>query len=96
MKVKDVISQTPTSSSDSAHFDLAMVNVYGTTVTIHVPGGPEKKIETTVSSLPNTGPGTSAMIAAAICILAGYFYSRSRLLAEETTIALHQNSAGGF
>jgi uncharacterized repeat protein (TIGR01451 family) len=94
--VKAVIPQTPTSTSDQTHFDLNMSNVYGNAINIKVPGSPEKTIEVAATVLPNTGPGTSLMIAAAICIVGGYFYSRSRLLANETVIALQDAAAGGL
>ncbi|MDB5168650.1 MAG: hypothetical protein JWO41_6 [Candidatus Saccharibacteria bacterium] len=95
VKVKAVIPQTPTSSSDQTRFDLNMANVYGNAVNIQLPGGTTKTIETTVATLPNTGPGASMVIAGSIFLAAGYFYSRSRLLAKETDIELQETTAGG-
>jgi len=93
VRVKNPIPQTPASTSDPSHFDLVMTNVYGNTVNIKLPGSPAKTIETvTTTSLPNTGPGTSLFIAASVVIVAAYFYSRARLLARESDIALHQNA----
>src|SRR5665213_1433385 len=78
VKVKNPIPQTPTSTSDPAHFDLVMTNVYGNTINIKVPGSVTKTIETaTTTSLPNTGPGTSLFLAAGIVMVAGYFYGRA-------------------
>lgn len=94
--VKSVIPQTPASSSDPGHFNLIMTNVYGNTINIHVPGSPAKTIETAAAVLPNTGPGTTLFLGAVIVILAGYFFSRARLLADETTIAVHDNISGGL
>jgi len=92
VKVKDPIPQTPASTSDPAHFDLVMTNVYGNTININVPGSPTKTVEATTTTLPNTGPGTSLFVAAAIVILAGYFYARSRLLAKESILAIQETT----
>ena len=91
--VKTPVPQTPASPTDPTGFDLIMSNTYGTSVNIHVPGSPAKTIEVASTTLVNTGPGTSIFIAAAIMVLGGYFYSRSRLLAKESTIVL-QDTAG--
>lgn len=91
VKIKNPIPQTPAGSSDPTHFDLIMTNVYGDTINIRLPGSPEKTVETAASTLPNTGPGTSLMIGAAIVIVGGYFFSRSRLLAEESKLAIQGN-----
>lgn len=96
VKVKAVVPQTPTSSSDQTHFDLNMANVYGNAVNIQLPGSPTKTIETVATTLPNTGPGTSMVLAGAIFLIAGYFYSRSRLLATEVDIELQETTAGGI
>lgn len=94
VKVKNPIPQTPTGSSDPAHFDLVMTNVYGNAVNIKLPGSPEKTVETlTTTTLPNTGPGTSLMVVSAIVIVGGYFYGRARLLAEESNLAVQESIA---
>jgi uncharacterized repeat protein (TIGR01451 family) len=90
VRVKAVIPQTPASNSDPAHFDLTMTNVYGNAVNIKLPGSPTKTIETTTTSLPNTGPGTTLILAGLTVMFASYFYARSELLAKESTIALHE------
>jgi uncharacterized repeat protein (TIGR01451 family) len=93
VKVKNPIPQTPASTSDPAHFDLVMTNVYGNTVNIKVPGSLTKTIETaTTTSLPNTGPGTSLFLAAGIVMVAGYFYGRARLLARESELAVKETN----
>ena len=96
VQVKNPIPQTPVSTSDGHHFDLTMTNVYGNTVNITVPGDVTKTVETVATTMPNTGPGTSLFFGAAIVMLAGYFFSRARLLATETSIALQDNNSGGF
>jgi uncharacterized repeat protein (TIGR01451 family) len=92
VKVRDPIPQTPVSSSDPAHFDLVMTNVYGNAINIKLPGAPAKQVEIAAAALPNTGPGTSLMIAAAVVILASYFYSRATLLARESEIAVKETA----
>lgn len=96
VKVKDVIPQTPVSSSDPGHFDLVMTNVYGNTINISLPGSAPKAIETVATKLPNTGPGTSLFVGAVLVVAAGFFYSRSRLLAVESRIAVQENTSGGL
>jgi uncharacterized repeat protein (TIGR01451 family) len=92
VKVKDPIPQTPVSTTDPYHFDLVMTNVYGNTVSIKLPGSPAKAVEVAATKLPNTGPGESLAVMAAIVIFAGYFYGRARLLSEESAIALTENA----
>jgi uncharacterized repeat protein (TIGR01451 family) len=93
VKVKSPVPQTPVSASDPGHFDLIMTNVYGNTININLPGSPGKAVEAAATSLPNTGPGTSMAVGAAILIVGGYFYSRSRLLAKESNLALQESAA---
>ena len=96
IKVKDPVPQTPTSTSDPGHFDLVMTNVYGDTVNINLPGSPTKQVETAAATLPNTGPGTSLLIAASLVIVSGYFWARARLLADEAMLAVHESTSGGM
>jgi hypothetical protein len=93
VKVKNPVPQTPVSSSDPTRFNLIMTNVYGNAVNINLPGSPGKTVEAAGSSLPNTGPGTSLFISGIILVAAGYFYSRSRLLARESNLALQESTA---
>jgi hypothetical protein len=93
VKVKDPVPQTPVSASDPTRFDLIMTNVYGNTISINLPGSVGKSVETAGATLPNTGPGTNLFIGAVIVIMAGYFYSRSRLLAKESHLALQEGTS---
>lgn len=93
VRVKTPIPMTPVSSSDPMHFDLTMTNIFGNAVVIKLPPAPAKAVELTAAKLPNTGPGTSLMIAASVVIMAGYFYGRSRLLARESEIAIKETNA---
>jgi uncharacterized repeat protein (TIGR01451 family) len=95
--VKDPVPQDPASPTDPMHFDLTMTNIYGNTINIKVPSSPTQTITTTASSLPNTGPGTGLFITSVIMVLAGYFFARSRLLAVESSLVLHdQANSGGL
>ena len=96
VKIKDPLPMTPTSTSDAGHFDLIMTNVFGNAVNIFLPASPVKTVEITTTRLVNTGPGTGLFVAASLVIVAGYFYSRSRLLATESTIAVRDNTSGGL
>lgn len=91
VKVKNPIPGTPTSTSDPAHFDLVMTNVYGNTINIKVPPNPVKQVEVAAAKLPNTGPGETLAAISVIVILAGYFYGRARLLSRETDIAIKED-----
>ena len=95
IKVKSVIPQTPASPTDPQGFDLIMTNVYSNAINIHVPGSPVKTIETTATSLPNTGPGTGLFISFGVTLVVGYFFARSRLLIREATLAMQEASSGG-
>ena len=86
VKVKNPIPNTPQSTTDPMHFDHMMTNVYGNTVNIKLPQTLGSTVQTAQATLPNTGPGESLFVAGIIVILAGYFWSRSRLLAMEAII----------
>jgi uncharacterized repeat protein (TIGR01451 family) len=96
IKVKNPIPSTPVSTSDSGHFDLLMTNVFHNAVNVKLPAPIAKTVEITTTKLVNTGPGTGLFIAASLVIVAGYFYSRSRLLATESSIAVQENTSGGL
>lgn len=97
VRVKSTIPATPASSSDPGHFDKSMTNVYGDTVTVNVPPPTTKVLETTTQQLPNTGPGTSLLIAFLITAGAGYLFARSRLMAKELDIVRAEfGSNGGY
>lgn len=96
VKVKNPIPNTPVSSSDPGSFDMTMTNSYGDTVTIHLPPPPGKIIEQTTTSLPNTGPGSSVVIAVLVTAVIGYFFARSRLLGKELDIVRNEYNTGAF
>ena len=94
--VKNPIPQTPPSSSDPAYFDHIMTNVYGNTININLPSSPIAVVASATTSLPNTGPGSSLIMAAVVIVIAGYFFARSRLLALEGGIAIETNNGGSL
>ncbi|GAC1387713.1 MAG: hypothetical protein NVS1B7_2950 [Candidatus Saccharimonadales bacterium] len=98
IKVKDQIPQTPASTSDPGHFDLVMTNTYGNTINIKVPAGPVKAAAVAATVLPNTGPGTSIIMAAGLTMVVAYFFARTRLVAKELEIVRseHTSTVGAF
>lgn len=94
VRVKNPIPQTPVSASNPGKFDLTMTNVYGNTVNIRLPGSTVKTTEQLSTSLPNTGPGTNLVIAFVVVTVAGYFFARSRLMAQELRIVQHEYTSG--
>jgi uncharacterized repeat protein (TIGR01451 family) len=95
VRIKDPLPNTPVSASDPGHFDLAMTNVYGNTITIKLPPSIIKTTEVVAAQLPNTGPGTSLIIAFTITMIVGYLFARSRLLAKELDIVRTDFSSSG-
>ncbi|HTE22705.1 MAG TPA: hypothetical protein VK674_06745 [Candidatus Limnocylindria bacterium] len=98
VKVKGPVPQTPVSASDPGSFDLVMTNVYyGNSVHVRLPASIAKTAELGVSTMPETGPGTTLVLAFAITGLTSYFFARSRLLARELDIVRTDfTSTGGM
>jgi uncharacterized repeat protein (TIGR01451 family) len=96
VKIKDPIPTTPQSTSDPGYFNHTLTNTYGNTVIIKLPTPVIQTVaQTTQTSLPNTGPGSSILIAGAVVVIGGYFVARSRLLAKETDIIRRDVAAAG-
>jgi hypothetical protein len=56
-----------------------------------------KSVEQAATALPNTGPGTTLFVGAVVAVVAGYLFSRSRIMAEELVIVRNEYmSSGGF
>jgi uncharacterized repeat protein (TIGR01451 family) len=97
VRIKSSIPNTPASSSDPAHFDMKMTNVYGNAVEVKLPPTVIKTTETVTAQLPNTGPGTSLAIGFSLAMIIAYFFMRSRLLAKELDIVRADfGSTGGY
>lgn len=90
VQVMNPIPQTPTSISDPEYNNLEMINVYGNTITIHLPSTVVKTLETTTSTikLANTGPGNTIFIIALLLAIFAFFMARARLLAKESDIII--------
>lgn len=95
VKVKSEIPQTPVSASNPGSGDLTMTNVYGNAINIKLPPKVVKIIETTTTTLPETGPGTSLVIGFFIMTTAGYFFARARLFATELDVIRNEYAAAG-
>ena len=97
VKIKDVLPNTPASSSDPEHYNMVMTNVYGDTVNIKLPPSITKQTEIVTTQLPNTGPGTSLVIGFTLTFIVAYFFARSRLMAKELDIVRTEfGNAGGY
>ena len=86
VKVKNPIPTTPPSVSDPLSFDYKLRNIYGNEIVVPLDKPVAGQTYETVSSLPNTGPGTSLLISVLATVIIGYFYARSRLLIKEVAI----------
>lgn len=95
VKVKNPIPNTPASLSDPEHFNLLMRNVYGTAISVKVPGSIVKTTEIATTALPNTGPGDTLVIGFLLTSLAGYLFARTRLFQRELEIIGHNHGHGG-
>ena len=73
-----------------------VTNTYGNQVTVKLncpvtTTTPPTPPPAATTSLPNTGPGTTVAIAFVVATAAGYFLSRSRLMAHELEIAVEDS-----
>ena len=93
VKILNPIPQTPQSPTDPFLYNLTMTNTYGNTTQIKLPAPPVKKVESTASKLPNTGPGSSLTLIGIVAFLSGYFFYRSRLLAIESEIEIRDSTS---
>lgn len=92
VQIDNPIPDTPPPASDPNYYNMKMTNFYGTSIiTINLPTTPITTVETASTTLPNTGPGSGVIIAAAVVAIAGFFYYRSRLIAKESVIAIKSN-----
>lgn len=96
--VKPVVPSTNRPSGVSPDYNCKISNSYGNQVIMSVDCPLVKVIaEGATTNLPNTGPGTTIIVGAAVTVLAGYLFARSRVMAKELAI-VRQNyiSAGGI
>jgi hypothetical protein len=97
VKVKDILPTTNTPSALSPDYNCKITNDYGNEVTMNLNCPAIKKVDQAATALPNTGPGTSVAIGVLVAVVAGYLYSRSRIMAKELAIVRKEyTSSGGF
>ncbi len=94
VKVKSPIPSTPPSLSDPLSFDYKLRNIYGNEVIVSLDKPIAGATYQTVTSLPNTGPGSTILISFFGVMIIGYFYARSRLLSKEVAIVRSELNAG--
>jgi len=86
--VKNPLPQIAPNQDDPQGYNNIMTNVYGNTINIPVKQTAVVAVAAAATtSLPNTGPGSSIFVMFIVVTIAGYFYSRSRLLSKEAKIA---------
>lgn len=90
---KTLPAGTPT-PDDPNHFDLILTNVYGNAVNIKLPQSPAAVPVAATKALPNTGPGAGLIIGFMVVMIAGYFLARSRLLVDESIVAIQESNGG--
>ena len=99
VKVKDPL---PIRTADNCR----ITNTYGNQVMVNLacpspipptepPPSVAQNINQAATSLPNTGPGSSVAIAFVVATAAGYFLSRSRIMARELELAGHDDELAG-
>ncbi len=89
--VKHKIPKTNSPNTTAPDFDCRMQNGYGNEVVIKINCSVVKKIET----LPNTGPGTTAIIGFGLVSLSGYFLARNGLISKEVFIIRRNYATSG-
>ena len=91
--LKNPIPATNAPSKVSGSYDCRISNKYGNELSMAVACPAVKGVET----LPNTGPGTSAIIGFIVVTIVGYFYARSRVLSKELALIRAEYAPrGGF
>lgn len=86
VKVKQIVPSTNRPASTGTDQDCVISNKFGNQVSVNINCPLIKTVEAVTTKLPDTGPGTTAGLAFVVTVLAGYFFSRSRLLNKEAKI----------
>jgi len=95
VRVKNPVPNTAPPAGNPNSYDHIMTNVYGNAVNIRVATPiAVTTVAATSTSLPNTGPGAGIILAAAIAIVAGYFFARARLLVHESVLVMQESYSG--
>jgi hypothetical protein len=97
VKIKDNIPAAAALNSNPESNNLELRNVFHKkAVVINVPRPLAKTPEVLAATLPNTGPGTNAVLAALTLAASVYFYLRNRQLTKELALIKQAYSAGGL
>jgi uncharacterized repeat protein (TIGR01451 family) len=97
VQVKKSIPSTNNPSTMSPDYNCAITNFYGNQVSMTVDCSQVKTLAKTAENLPNTGPGTSAIIGGVVTMIAGYLFMRSRITARELELVRQDYiSSGGL
>lgn len=86
VQMKNPIPATNQPSAITTSFDCKISNKFGDQIDILVDCPLVKSSEYLTSTLPKTGPGSSLVIGFVVTTVAGYFFARSRVLAQELDI----------
>lgn len=81
--LKSSLPSTNRPSQTSPAFDCFMTNKFGNEIQLAVDCPVQKDIETAMTTLPKTGPGSSLLIGFIASSVIAYFFARSRLLGQE-------------
>ncbi len=94
VKIKSPIPTTAPSLSDPAGRQYNICNKYGNEICIDVEKPGPAVVQTTVETLPNTGPGASLVVTFLAMCMIGFFYVRGRILAKEIEVIKYEYSRG--
>jgi len=96
VKIKENIPAGAALNSNPESNNLELRNVFhNKTVVINVPRPLAKTPEVLAATLPNTGPGANALLAAVTLAGSVYFYLRNRQLTRELVLVKQAYGAGG-
>jgi uncharacterized repeat protein (TIGR01451 family) len=96
VKVDNPLPTNAPLTTDTNAYNMKMLNVFGT-CSVNIPLTTPTVLTAVAqpsNNLPNTGPGESLIIVFAVTTVAAYFYSRSRLLAKEASLAIEDHLGG--
>jgi hypothetical protein len=86
VQINNSIVATPRGANDPSAYDCVITNSYGNTININMQCPVSKTVETTVASLPSTGPTENMLFAGALLTVVTYFYARSRQMNKEVKL----------
>lgn len=96
VKIKEDIPAVAALNNNPESNNLELRNVFhNKTVVIKVPRPIAKTPEVLAATLPNTGPGTNALVGALALSASIYFYLRNRQLTRELVLVKQAYGAGG-